>query len=375
MVVVEKIDTRSRAEVQRFIHLPFRIYRNDPSWVPPLLVEHENQLNRARNPFFEHSDADFFVAVKDGCDVGRIAAIENRRFNHHHDTHKGQFYIFESENDPEVAQALFQRAIDWSRKRSLDTLIGPKGLGPLDGFGLLIDGFDKRQMMAMMNYNPPYYVQLIESLGFTKEVDFVSCYADKNSFHLPERIRRISERTEKRGALCVQSFNSVGALEQWAGRIGQAYNRAFIHNWEYYPLTDREIDAVVSSLKAIADPTLIKLILHNQEIVGFLFAFPDVAPALQRWHGRLLPFLLFDAWLEQRRTKWVAVNVAGVIPEFQGRGGNALLYGEMEKTLRRSHFEHCVLYQVAETAVDMRRDLENVGASVFKNHRVYALRI
>ena len=117
------------------------------------------------------------------------------------------------------------------------------------------------------------------------------------------------------------------------------------------------------------------LIQHGEDIVGFLFAFPELGAALQRSGGRLFPFGLIDLLLEQRRTKWLGVNAAGVLPEFQGRGGNALLYAEMERTIRNTRFEHAVLYQVAETAVDMRRDLERMGGGPYKNHRVYTLKI
>jgi GNAT superfamily N-acetyltransferase len=371
MLTIEKIDTRSRSQVNRFVRLPFRLYKNDPFWVPPILIDQEAQLNRKKHPFYEHSDADFFMVVRDGRDVGRVAAIENRRFNQYHTTRQAQFYFFESEDDQEIANALFEALFDWARQRGLDTVIGPKGLGPLDGYGMLIEGFSGHQMMTMMNYNPPSYPRMLEALGFTKEVDFISCYADAASFNFPERARLIVERVEQRGTLQVRRFTSIPALKAWTGRIGEAYNRAFVNNWEYYPLTEREVAFVVSTLETIANPRLIKIITHGEDVAGFLFAFPDLADAIRRSGGRLLPFGLLDMLLEMRRTKWVAVNAAGILPEFQGLGGNALLYSEMVKTILDNKFEHGALYQVAETAVNMRRDLENLGLTPYKNHRVY----
>jgi GNAT superfamily N-acetyltransferase len=371
MVTVDQIDTRSRAQVRRFVRLPFRIYAHDPQWVPPILIEHEEQLDRKRHPFYGHSEADFFVAVRDGQDVGRIAALENRRFNQHHAVRTAQFYYFESTDDQEVAGALFERVFEWAHSRGLDTLIGPKGFGPLDGFGVLIDGFEGRQMTTMMNYNPPYYPRLIEELGFTKEVDFVSCFADSEGFHFPDRLYRIAERVQQRGTLRVQRFRTIRELKSWAPRIGEAYNKTFVHNWEYYPLTDREIAYVVAKLETIADPRLIKIIVHHDDVVGFLLAFPDISAAVRRSRGRLFPLGLIDILIEMRRTKWIAINAAGILPEFQGRGGNALLYAEIEKTVHEHKFEHIALYQVAETAVQMRRDLERLGGIAYKNHRVY----
>ena len=375
MIKVEKIDTDSKAQIRRFVRVPFRLYEKDAYWVPPVLIDNEAQLDKKNFPFYEHSEADFFVAVRDGQDVGRVAAIHNRRFNQHHATHKAQFYFLESEDDAEVMQRLFERVFEWSRERQLDTVIGPKGLGPLDGFGLLVDGFDTRQMMTMMNYNQPHLPRLLEGLGFTKEVDFVSCFADSATFVFPDKVHEISARVQQRGTLRVQNFHTIHELKAWAGRIGEAYNKAFVNNWEYYPLTEREIAFVVKNLETIADPELIKIIVHDQDVVGFLFAFPDVAAALQRSGGRLLPFGLVDMLIEMRRTEWVAVNAAGVLPEYQGRGGNALLYTEMEKTVRQRNFKHAALYQVAETAVNMRHDLETVGGIKYKNHRVYTRKV
>jgi hypothetical protein len=334
-------------------------------------MDAEVQLNRTKHPFFEHSDADFFLATKDGRDVGRIAALENKRFNEYHKTTQAQFYLFECEDDQEVANALFERVFEWSRGRGLNHVVGPKGFAPLDGYGIQVEGYEHRQMMTMMNYNYPYYVRLVENLGFTKEVDFVSCYMSKESFHLPERLYRIVERVKTRSNLGVHRFKNKKELVAWSKKIGHLYNDSFVNNWEYYPLTDREIQFVVDNILTVADPKLIKIITHNDDAIGFLFGFPDLSAALQRAKGRLLPFGLIDLLLEMRRTKWVSLNGAGVLPEYQGVGGNALLYVEMENTLKDFNFEHADLTQVAETAVQMRHDLENIGGKAYKNHRVY----
>jgi hypothetical protein len=375
MLTVEKIDTNSRPQVRRFVEIPFRLYDGHPRWVPPLRGDVRQMLSRGRHPFYEHSDAEFFIAVRDGRDVGRVAALENRRFNEYHGARQVQFYLFECEDDAEAAASLLERVFEWAHARGLDRVVGPKGFGALDGYGLLVEGFEHRQMMPMMNYNYEYYPRLLEGLGFEKEVDFVSCYIDAESFRMPERVHRIAERVQRRGSLTVRRFRSKRELLRWADRIGQAYNRAFVANWEYYPLAEREIEFLVDNLMLVADPRLIKIITHEDDVVGFLFAFPDVSAALQRARGRLLPFGLADLLLEMRRTEWVAINGAGILPEFQGRGGNALLYAEMERTIRESGFRHADLTQVAETAVQMRSDLVNLGGRPYKNHRVYARRV
>ncbi len=372
MLIIEKVDTNNKRQVRRFVELPHRIYKDCPQWVPPLNVDAYNQLNRRKHPFHEHSDVDFFLAVRDARDVGRIAAIENKPFNAYHNEKTADFYFFECENDPEAAVALFNTVIEWSRERGLDTLIGPKGLGPLDGYGILVFGHEHRQTMTMLNYNHAYYQQLVEAQGFTKEVDFVSCYVPSDKFHIPERVARIAERALQRGNLQVKRFKNKKELLSWADRIGLAYNNAFVHNWEYYPLTKREVDFVVENIMTIADHRLIKIITHNEDVVGFLFAFHDVSAALQRARGSLNPLSLLDLLLEMRRTQTVSVNGMGILPEHQGHGGNAILYNEMGQTLLQfGQFRHVEMTQVAETTEQMRADLKNLNGVEYKNHRVY----
>ncbi len=372
MLTIEKIDTSNKSQVKRFVQFYYDLYKDCPEWVPPLYVDAYLPLNRKKHPFFEHSDADFFLAVDDGQVVGRICAADNKPFNRYHHTRKAHFYAFDSINDQQVANALFDAVFDWSHGRGLDTVIGPKGLSPFDGYGIQIEGFEHRQMMTMMNYNFAYYPRLVEALGFEKEVDFVSCYLPAESFRVPERIERIARRAAQRGNLKVKEFKSKKELLQWAPRIGESYNRTFIHNWEYYPFSSGDVKYAVDNVFLVADHRLIKLVLHGDDIVGFLFAFPDVSAALQRAKGHLFPFGIIDLLLEMKRTKTISGNGMGILPEFQGTGGNALLYNEMGKTVFAfNQFEHVEMTQVAETTRQMRADLKNLNGVEYKNHRVY----
>lgn len=372
MLAVEKVDTANKNQTRRFVRLMHRIYADCPFWVPPLDVDAYNQLDRKKHPFHEHSDVDFFIAVRDGRDVGRIAVIENKPFNTYHHQRTANFYLFECENDLEAATALFNTAFDWARARGLDTVVGPKGMGPLDGYGILVLGHEHRQTMTMLNYNHVYYQSLVEAQGFVKDVDFVSCYLPADKFQMPDRVKRIAERVMERGHLDIKKFASKRELVSWAGRIGKAYNDAFVKNWEYYPLSPREIDFVVDNILTIADHRLIKIITHGEDVVGFLFAFHDVSAAMQRAKGKLLPFGLLDILLDIRRTGTVSVNGMGILPEYQGHGGNALLYYAMGNTLLDfKQFTHVEMTQVAESAVQMRSDLKNLNGEEYKNHRVY----
>jgi hypothetical protein len=371
MITVEQISTDSKAQIDRFIRLPFRLYQNHPQWVPPFISDIKTMLNPKKHPFYEHSTSDSFIAVCDGEDVGRITAIENRPFNKYHGTKQAVFYLFECIDDQSVANALFERVFDWAKNRDLDKLVGPKGFSGFDGYGIQIEGFEHRQMMTMMNYNYPYYVKLVENLGFEKEVDFVSCYLDPKVVQFPGKIHEMAERILKRGTFGIKTFESKRELVAWGKRIGEAYNRTFVNNWEYYPLTEREIKFAVDNILLVANPKLIKLITHKDQVVGFLLGFPDISAALQRGKGKINPITVADMLLEMKRTEWVSLNGAGILPEYQGLGGNILMYSEMEKTIRDYNFKHADLTQVAETAVRMRQDLINVGGKAYKNHRVY----
>jgi hypothetical protein len=372
MLTIEKIDTENKPQVKRFVEFYYELYKGCPQWVPPLFVDSYLPLNRKKHPFFEHSDADFFLAVRDGKVVGRICAGENKLFNQYHKTRKAQFYYFDTIDDMEVARALFEAAFDWARQHGLDTMVGPKGLSPFDGYGILVEGFEQRQMMTMMNYNYAYYPKLVEALGFEKEVDFVSCYLPAEAFKIPERVERISQWALKRGNLWVKDFKTKKELVGWAQRIGRTYNKTFINNWEYYPFTQGDVDYAVQNVFMVADHRLIKLIMHGDDIVGFLFGFPDVSAALQRARGQLFPFGIVDILLEMKRTKTIAANGMGVLPEFHGTGGNALLYYELGKTVLDNYdFKFVEMTQIAETTRQMRADLKNLNGVEYKNHRVF----
>ena len=372
MLNIEKVDTENKMQVKRFVELPHRLYKNCPQWVPLLNVDAYTYLNRKKHPFHEHSDVGFFLAVRAGKDVGRIAAIENKPFNSYHQVKKLNFYFFDCEHDQEVATALFNTVIDWGKERGLSEIVGPKGFGPLDGYGILVFGHDHRNTMTMLNYNYAYYQELVEAQGFEKEVDFVSCYLPADKFRIPERVERITQRVMQRGGLAIKHFKNKKELISWAPRIGEAYNKAFVNNWEYFPFTPREIDFVVDNIMTVADHRLIKIIVHGDDVVGFLFAFHDVSSAIQRSKGRLFPFGLIDILLELKRTNTVSVNGMGILPEFHGHGGNAILYSEMGHTLLGfKQFENVEMTQVAESAEQMRADLKNLNGVEYKNHRVY----
>jgi hypothetical protein len=236
-----------------------------------------------------------------------------------------------------------------------------------------VEGFEHRQMMNMMNYNYPYYQQLVENYGFVKEVDFVSSYVRLEEFVLPEKIKKAMEIARNRGSLTILSFKNKKEIYKWKASLRDAYNKSFVHNWEYYPLTDRELTYVVDNAMAFVLPKMVKFIVNKEnEVVGFVLPFPDASAGMQKIKGKLGPIEILRLLRELKRTEWLDFNGIGILPEYQGMGGNALLMEALNSAARENpRYVHAELTQVAETATQMRKDLSNLGVRFYKNHRVY----
>ncbi|PKO06423.1 MAG: hypothetical protein CVU41_06790 [Chloroflexi bacterium HGW-Chloroflexi-3] len=375
MIKIEAVNRQNRSFVGEFVELPYRLYQGVPQWVPFMKVDVRNMLDPKKHPFYEHSDAQAFIAVRNGQTVGRIAMMENKLYNQVQNKIIATFNLLESENDIEVIKALFEAGKEWASKRGLTRIVGPKPFGLGDGYGILVEGFDKRQMMIMMNYNLPYLPRLMEEYGFEKEVDFVSCQIETANFTLPEKVKKVAERVIEKGNISVRGFRTRSELRTVGKEIGEIYNKVFVKNWEYYPYTKREIETAIENVILFADPKMIKVLLDGDNIIGFLFAFPDVSRAIQRHKGQLNPLSILDLLNETRRADMVSVNGMGVMEEYHGRGGNALLYYEMEKTVKSKHFKYAEFTQVAESAEQMRKDLITLGGAEVKNHRVYRINV
>lgn len=371
MLSIETVNPAAHAQVQRFIRLPHRLYAQHPYWVPLLDVDARMYFNRKDFPFYRHSDAEFFLAVRGQRDVGRLAVLEQHLFNAQHQTRQAQFCFFDCEDDPEAASALFERAAAWARARGLDTLLGPKGFGVLDGYGILIQGFDQRQMMNLNNYNYPYYGALVEASGFVKEVDFASARLAAAAVTLPDWLRRLAQQVQHREALRVETYTTVPAVAAAGQQIFAAYNGSFAANWEYYPIPEDEISFIIDNLKPVVNPRLFKVIFHEADMVGFLFGVPDLSGALQRSRGRLTPWSILDLVWEKSHTRTIVLVGMGILEHYHLRGAGALLITEIEKTLRDLAAQQVGFVNNADTAVQMRRDLEALGMQPDIIHRVY----
>jgi hypothetical protein len=368
---IVQLDLHNKKQADDFLDLPFSIYRDIPQWVPPLDTDERLRLSPKRFPFYKHSHASFFCASEGTRPIGRLAVLDNRRYNEYNKTKTAFFYLFECENNLEAATALFDAAFDWARSRGLEDIVGPKGFTPLDGFGLLVKGFEHRPAFDLP-YNPAYYVDLIEAQGFVKEGESVSGYLG-TGIQFPPRIHQLAERLARRRGLHILRCNTRKDLRALVPYLKELYNNSLEGTTGTTPLTDEEINSLANQLIWLADPKLVKLVMKDDKAVGFLLAYPDISAALQKTRGRLFPFGWLPLLLELRRTDWININGAGLLPEYRGSGGTAILYSEMFKSVSENpRYKHAEVVQIGVENENMQREMENFGIDFYKMHRTYS---
>lgn len=378
MVEIRQVNTEDKKQVQAFVQFHYDLYKDCPQWVPPFRNDIEVMLNKKKHPFYEHSDAAFFTAWKDGKIVGRTAVLNNTSYNEYHKQNSGDIFLFDSIDDQEVANALFNKAGEWAKSQGLSKLKGPKGFSLFDGYGVLVEGFEVRQLMNFSCYNYPYYQHLYEDYGFYKINEYISMQANIQDFNLPDKVYKVAEIVEKRGRLKIKTYKNKGEIRKDAARIANMYFDSFKNNWEYFPMTQREFDFFVDNVLTFVVPGLLRFITdETDDIVGFLINFPDLSAAMQRHNGRLTnPALLIDMLLEMKRTDNCALNGLGVLEKYHKSGGNALLYCSMMDIMKQNpQFKTVEAVQMAETAHEVQQEMATMGLKPIKRHRVYEVEI
>ncbi|HVN56002.1 MAG TPA: hypothetical protein VMT46_16835 [Anaerolineaceae bacterium] len=371
-IEIDAVNFENRSQVRSFLDLPFRLYRETQQWVPPLGDDERSKLNR-RHPFYSHSEAQFLLARRGAKTVGRLAVLDNRRYNEHNGERTAFFTFFECENDREAAAGLFAAAETWSRQRGLNCLSGPKGFTALDGLGLLTRGFEHRPALGIP-YHLPYYAALLEGCAFSPRGEILSGYFPVEQAW-PEKIRIAAERVQERRGLRVAALRSRRALLALAPDLERMYNQAIQDTPGNVPLTHDEIRTIVRQLALFADPRLVKIIYKDTTPVGFLLAYPDVSAAIQRCRGRLLPFGWLDLLIELRRTQAININGAGIVEEYRGFGGTAILFNEIYKSLARRGCRQVEIVQIGADNERMLNELRMVGVEFKKAHTMYAKEI
>ncbi|HEX9165894.1 MAG TPA: hypothetical protein VF862_08285 [Gemmatimonadales bacterium] len=318
---------RTAAELRRFVALPYRLHARDPLWVPPLRRDVRLLLDRTQNPFFDHAEAEYFLAERGGRVVGRVAAISNRLHNEFHGENIGFFGFFESVDDSAVSRALLDAAAAWVRSRGHDTIRGPASFSTNDECGLLVWGFETPPTL-MMPHNPTWYPALVEQAGFAKAKDLLVYEGgDERGSTAPERVQRATELLLRRLGITIRPLE-MRHFDRELAHIKRLYNACWERNWGFVPMTDREIDHLAAQFKPVVIPDCVPVVEKDGVPIGFGLALPDLNVVFRtNRNGWLLPVLPRLLWALKRETiRRARVLLLGVIPEWRGKGIDAVLY-------------------------------------------------
>ncbi|TPV94660.1 MAG: N-acetyltransferase [Myxococcales bacterium FL481] len=323
-----EVPLSDRALVERFIRVPWHIHRNvwpNEHWVPPLLMDRRDFLNPKKNPFFEHAQCAFWLATVDGQDVARIAAVHDIDYERHHGERVGYFGMFECPDDPELARALIDQALDWLRPRGITRVIGPTELSMNYLFGVLVDAFDREPGMNMP-FNPPYYDALMASAGLRKVKDVFQWGIDVRE-GLPSRVERMAGLIKTRESIQLRNID----LSDWSNEVERTleiYNEAWEDNWGFVPIGRKEYQHIAKDLKMVMHPTMGLMAEVDGEPVAFALTIMNINPILKKLDGRLFPTgllrLLWDLKVA-KRVRSGRLVLMGIKAGYRRRGIETLL--------------------------------------------------
>jgi GNAT superfamily N-acetyltransferase len=368
---IEITRVASRADRDAFIKFPWRIYKNDPAWVPPLLLERKEFIDREKHPFFEHGQAEFFLARRGDEIVGRIAASDDPNYNALHHSNVGCFGMFESLDDQDVANALFEAAENWLRGKGRDEIMGPIDYSTNYVCGLLVDGFE-HPPTVLTSHNPPSYAALFEARGFTKITDFYAWWFPDATMAIP-RLRRLARKFARRN-LTIRAGNLKNIHEE-GRRLREIYNQAWANNWGFVPFSESEIEYMTKELKPIVDPEWTLFAEADGKPVGFILGVPDINVALQKIDGRLtrfgFPIGLIKLLYHKSRIRKARLIALGVIEQYRRAGvAEMLVLRVMEDGMQNRGFSF-ELSMTLEGNHLINRFLEAIGATKYKTYRIY----
>jgi GNAT superfamily N-acetyltransferase len=363
----------SRRDRDAFIKFPWRIYQDDPAWVPPLLIERKAFLDRDRHPFYRHGDAALFLARRNGEVVGRIMASDDPNYNSLHQTNTGCFGLFDCIDDDQVAATLFTRAAEWLAARGRDEVMGPIDYSTNYVCGLLIDGFQHPPTL-LTSHNPPYYRHLIEGYGFKKVIDFYAWWFSDATL-ATTRLRKLQQRLQLRAHFTTRRAD-LRNLDVESEHFVRIYNEAWKDNWGFVPITQAEFDHLAAEMKPLMRADFTAVAEIDGAPVGFALCLPDINVALQKINGRLttfgIPIGLAKLFYYKSRLKKARYIAMGVRPQFRRLGvAEMLVLRVMEEGMVKRDFK-AELSMTLESNVMINRFIESIGALKYKTYRIYS---
>jgi len=363
---IDKVNTKK--ELKAFIKFPWEVYKSDPNWVPPLIMDVKEKLDKKKNPFFEHSKMELFLAYKNGKITGRIVAIIDDMHNEFHDEKVVFFGMYECFDDLETSQALLDQVVAWGLERGMDTLRGPMNLSMNDECAFLLEGFDSPPMI-MMAYNPLYYLDLMEKCGLVKAKDLYAFYMSAEEDML-KKIQGIVSEIKKKTNVSLRSVR-MKKIDEEVEKIKYVYNNGWEKNWGFVPWTEKEMDHMAKKLKTFADPDIVIIAEDKERPVGFAFALPNYNEVLIKLNGRLTPLAILKFLIYRRKIESVRAVVFGIVKEYRQTGLSYLLYSEFEKNVKKRGYKWGETSWQLEDNDAINRFVKSIGGEVYKKYRIF----
>ena len=364
-VTVERVE--SKRQVREFIKFPYSLYKNDPNWVPQLLMDDYRKVNRAKHPFWKHAAGEFFLARRDGKVVGRIAGVHDEIWEKTHHEKAGYWGWFECAEDEEAARLLFDAAFDFARKRGCTRIIGPMSPNANDLIGCQVEGFDGPPVM-LMTYNPPYYDKLIQSYGNRKWKDLVAWMMDNPE--IPERLAKIMPRVEAKGGFTIRTLNMKDFADEYA-RFQELYNSYEQINAVFTPMTPEEMATMAKDLKMGLDPDLVFFAEVDGKPVGVSLTMPDFNVAYKKAKGHLFPFGIYHLLTAKKKTHLVRTISMGVLKDYRNRGIDLAFYYHCYKNGVPKGYFASEMSWVEEDNAAMTNTAVKLGGKAYRKYRVY----
>jgi len=370
---VEIRQVKDKDTLRHFVQFSIDIYEGNEFFVPPLVYDEIATLSRDKNPAFEHCDAAYFLAYREGKIVGRIAVIINHKANNVWNEKNARFGFLDFIDDREVVDALFHEAENWARFRGMEKMHGPMGFTDFDYEGLLVDGFDQIGTMQTI-YNYPYYVDHIERLGFKKDQDWYE-FLITIPKEVPERFLRVAEIVKKRFRLNVVQFESKKEVAPYAHEIFELLNRSYKDLYGFVPLSKAQIDYYVNMYIPMLRLNFLSLVLREEDnkLVGVGIGLPSLAKALQKSGGKFLPtgwYHLYKA-LKGNGNKVLDLLLIGIDPEYQGKGVNSLIFSQFIPEAVKLGFEYAETNPELEINNKVQSMWDDLEARHHKTRRAY----
>ena len=365
---------QNRQDRRSFIDLPWYLYKDDPQWIPPLIIDMDNTLNPNKNALLRLGPSAFFLAIRNNQVVGRIGTGMDLRLNKEKNKELGYITLFESVDDYQVAHTLLAKATQWLREQQAEIVTGPQSPSNGDDYrGLLIEGFDSPPVL-LNSYNPPYYADFLERFGFKKQFDRYAYYYDLSDGP-SDRLSRGVALAQKRYRFSVRKIDMKN-LDQERIVIKNVIDQSMPDWPDMIPPSEDELIAEVEKLKQIAVPELVLFIESQEgECLGFSVALPDYNQVLKYLNGRLLPFGFLKYLWYKRKITSIRLFALFVTPHGRRRGVSAALYYYTMINARRLGFTHGEGSTIHEFNTRMNIDAQKAGGKLYKTYRVYHMEL